>query len=210
MKISMLVAMVVFASSANAAGPSPSHTYSSSGDISANAPCSHPVEISPDEVGYSVSARRAAENVAATGGSTPASRSSVCGPSSVGYTLSAQKVAAERQLYEQSESVVNNSVLHTNSTLPPPVYSTHIPVSTARIYSANSPANVPQVYNPASPLVPQYRYLGAQQMYTPYGQSYSSGARSARTGEGGRGSRRVGGVGSSGKGSRYVDGTGRR
>lgn len=229
MKLAMLAAMVVFASSANAA---PDH-YATSGDVSAQSPCSHSVDLSPSDVGYSVSARQAADHEASTGQSMFSSRSTACGPSSVGYSVSARRAAEQESAPGHVEFLTNGTVLQNSPGFVPEGRTSHAAATTARGYSGYTPALItgaaayrystltparaPRYSSPVTVYVP-HRYTSPASAYTPYSHSsptlpatspvYSGYA--VRTGGGGLGSHRVGGTGSSGKGGHYVGGSGRR
>lgn len=82
MKLAMFLAMLMVSASA----------------VAADEPvCGHSVDRNPDNVGYSVSARQAAEIEQPVEQFVSASRVTLCGPSSVGYSVTARRAANERE-----------------------------------------------------------------------------------------------------------------
>ena len=101
MKLAVLAAILLFSINAQATDQSR---------------CNHVVERGPADVGYSVSARRAAEDPS-VGQSIAAGSSASCGPSSVGYSVTARRAAAEREnATDPNESYANSAFPRSGST----------------------------------------------------------------------------------------------
>ena len=179
MKFAMLMAMVVLASSANAAGP-------------AAVSCGYSADINPTDEGYSVSARRAAAE------QKPSSGSPVCTVASVGYTVSARREAQMEEFDGRVEPSGDSWV--------PPSTATFgryaAPKITASGSHAKKNSGVGNHYVGGTG-----SHAGASIDSSRKSSRYSDSS-STRTGQGGLSSHRSGGTNSHGKGSHYYGGTG--
>lgn len=113
MKFAILIA-ISMCSAAASAGPSSSEHYAASGDISALSACRASVELNPNDVGYSVSAQKAAEYEARTGKPLSSVRSD-CNTASVGYSVSASTAATAEQTFQASQGKLRTGTIFQHS-----------------------------------------------------------------------------------------------